>query len=241
VKTTESYGSAAVQRIMIDVQISAAIARFFAERFRAACWAELFIATKATTLIEPVIDHARRSVMAWQVAADVSRDIYHDDLTYGPQSWLRGSWQSRLPEMTSEVLDLESLRGAGKFETVQADEQVLAAVRALKARQPVIASRSGVSAPSKFKAGEAITVRIDETVDDEPVLHYRHVNQAERWNSAKMTRNGNGFAATIPGEYTDSKFHLQFFVSSRRGGRSVLSPGLEDNLSNEPYYTALQD
>ncbi len=241
VKTTESYGSAAVQRIMIDVQISAAIARFFAERFRAACWAELFIATKVTTLIEPVIDHARRSVMAWQVAADVSRDIYHDDLTYGPQSWLRGSWQSRLPEMTAEVLDLESLRGAGKFETVQADEQVLAAVRALKARQPVIASRSGVSAPSKFKAGEAITVRIDETVDEEPVLHYRHVNQAERWNSAKMTRNGNGFAATIPGEYTDSKFHLQFFVSSRRGGRSVLSPGLEDNLSNEPYYTALQD
>ncbi len=240
-KATGSFGSAAVQRIMIDIQISAGIARFFAERFRAACWAELFIATKVTTLIEPVIDHAKRSVMAWQAAADVSRDIYHDDLTYGPQSWLRGSWQSRLPEMAAEVLDLESLRGAGKFEAVQPDEQVLAAVKALKARQPVISSTAGIAAPATFKAGEALTVHVDETVDEEPVLHYRHVNQAERWNSAKMTRNGDGFAATIPGDYTDSKFHLQFFVSSRRGGRNVLSPGLEGNLSNEPYYTALQD
>jgi len=105
----------------------------------------------------------------------------------------------------------------------------------------VIASAAGIIAPATFKAGEALTVRVDETMDEEPVLHYRHVNQAERWSSAKMTRNGNGFDATIPGDYTDSKFHLQFFVSSRRGGRSVLSPGLEDNLSNEPYYTALQN
>ncbi len=241
VKATKSFGSATVQRIMIDVQIAAGIARFFAERFRAACWAELFIATKVTTLIEPAIDHAKRSVMAWQAAADISRDVYHDDLTYGTQSWLRGSWQSRLPEMAAEVLDLESLRGGGKFESVQAGEQVLAAVKALKARRPVIASAAGIIAPATFKAGEALTVRVDETMDEEPVLHYRHVNQAERWSSAKMTRNGNGFDATIPGDYTDSKFHLQFFVSSRRGGRSVLSPGLEDNLSNEPYYTALQN
>ena len=45
----------------------------------------------------------------------MSRDLYPDDITYGPQSWLRGSWHARLPEMQAELLDLESLRGDGKI------------------------------------------------------------------------------------------------------------------------------
>jgi hypothetical protein len=239
-KATSSFATPAVQRIVTDVQICGGIARFFAERFRAACWAELFIATKVSALIEPVLDHARRSLMAWRTIADVSRDLYHDDLTYGPQSWLRGSWHARLPEMAAEILDLESLRGAGRHESVEADEQTKAAVEALKSRRPVVAAALGVRAPSAFTAGTPVTVRVEEEVDEAPVLHYRHVNQAERWKSATMTRDGGGYAATIPGDYTDSRFHLQYFVSSRRGGRSVLSPGLREDLSNEPYYTALQ-
>jgi hypothetical protein len=238
-KARSSFASAAVQRILVDVQICGGIARFFAERFRAACWAELFIATKVSALIEPTLDHARRSVMAWQTIADVSRDLYHDDLTYGPQSWLRGSWHTRLPEIAAEILDLESMRGAGKHESVQPDEPTKAAIEALKARQPVLAEATMLLSPAVLTAGQPFTVRMEEAVDEAPVLHYRHINQAERWKSAEMTRDGNGYAATIPSDYTDSKFHLQYFVSSRRGGRSVLSPGLKDNLSNEPYYTAL--
>jgi hypothetical protein len=240
-KRTKNFGSAAVQRILVDVEICGGLARFFAERFRAACWAELFVATKVSSLIEPVLDHVRRSVLAWQGIADVSRDLYHDDLTYGPQSWLRGSWHSRLPEITAEILDLESLRGGGKFESVVADEKTQAAIEALQARQPVLAAALDVKAAAAVVAGSDFTVRLDDQMDEEPMLHYRHINQAERWKSLRMARDGKGFSATIPADYTDTKFHLQYFVSSRRGGRSVLSPGLRDDLANEPYYTALQD
>src|SRR5690606_33097243 len=45
------FGRMSVQRILIDVDILAGIARHFAEKFRAACWAELFVATKATELL----------------------------------------------------------------------------------------------------------------------------------------------------------------------------------------------
>ena len=120
-RKTADFGRAEVQRILIDAQILGGMARYFAEKFRAACWAELFIATKVSALIEPVLDHARRSVLAWETIAAISRDLYHDDLTYGPQSWLRGSWHSRLPEMQAELLDLEAMRGAGKTESVQPD------------------------------------------------------------------------------------------------------------------------
>jgi hypothetical protein len=55
-----------------------------------------------------------------------------------------------------------------------------------------------------------------------------------------MTRQGDGYAASIPADYTDSRFHLQYFVSATKDRRAVLSPGLDANLANEPYYTALQ-
>ncbi|MBW6425803.1 hypothetical protein KX729_30905 [Rhizobium sp. XQZ8] len=237
---TKSFGSIDVQRMIVDIRICAGLARFFAERFRAACWAELFVATKVTPLMDRVIDHANRSLMAWQGIADVSRDVYMDDLTYGPQPWLRGSWHTRLPEMQAELGDLESLRGGGSYESVPASPQAEAAIAALEARSPVISSPSGVKGASGFKPGQPFDVTFSGKAEGEPVLHYRHINQAERWKSMPMQRQGQGFAAAIPAEYTQSKFHLQYFVSFRQDGRSHLSPGLQPNLSNEPYLTALQ-
>ena len=81
-------------------------------------------------------------------------------------------------------------------------------------------------------------MRIRSVADADPILHYRHINQAERWRSTAMHRNGDGFAAEIPADYTQSDFHLQYFVSLSRGrAQAVLVPGLEDNLANEPYVT----
>ena len=89
--------------------------------------------------------------------------------------------------------------------------------------------------------GSPYAVRIRSVADADPILHYRHVNQAERWRSTAMHRNGDGFAAEIPADYTQSDFHLQYFVSLTRQGQAVLVPGLEGNLANEPYVTVLQD
>jgi hypothetical protein len=73
------------------------------------------------------------------------------------------------------------------------------------------------------------------------VLHYRHVNQAERWRSMPKGGEGGRFAATIPGDYTNSEFHLQFFVTAVVDGKVTVAPGLRDDLANEPYLTAMQD
>lgn len=234
------YGRAEVQRIMADVEILAGIARYFAERFRAACWAELFVATRASMLIEPMIDHARRAVLAWERSAAVSRGLYPDDITYGPQSWLRGSWHMRLPEMQAELLDLESLRGLGGTESVPPDDVTRTAIAALKARRPTRRSTEDVVAPDSFTDGAPLRVVYNGEADAVPVLHYRHINQAERWLVAPMAREPDGYAAEIPADYTASEFHLQYFVSFECGGESVLVPGLSDDLANEPYFTALQ-
>jgi hypothetical protein len=239
-KRTADFGRAEVQRILVDVQILGGIARYFAEKFRAACWAELFVATKVSLLIEPTLEHARRSVLAWEGIAAISRDLYHDDLTYGPQSWLRGSWHSRLPEMQAELLDLEAMRGGGKTESVQPDAAASAAIAALKARRSTLAGIVKVGADTTFEGGKPFAISVETEVDAPPVLHYRHINQAERWKSVTMEQRGGTYAAVIPGDYTRSDFHLQYFISMTRRGQSVLAPGLQQNLANEPYYTVMQ-
>jgi len=235
------FGRAEAQRILIDVEILAGIARHFAEKFRAACWAELFVATKVTELIDPMIDYARRSVAAWERLAAVSREVYHTDLTYGPETWLRGSWHGRLPEMQAELLDLEAIRRTGGTESVLADTATAAAIAALKARRPVRAGALTVKSSPRFVGGQAFLVEIETAAEGQPVLYYRHINQAERWKSMPMNGSGGRFRAEIPGDYTASEFHLQYFISLTRDGEAVIVPGLAGDLANEPYLTALQE
>lgn len=239
-RSSSDFARAEVQRILTDVEILGGMARHFAEKFRASCWAELFIATKASVLIEPMIDHARRSVLAWERLAAVSRELYHDDITYGPQSWLRGSWHSRLPEMQAELLDLDALRGFGGTESVPSTPQLDAAISALKAHRGTAARPEMVPAATSFAGGEPLDIRIDAPAEQAPILHYRHINQAERWRSMPMQTDAGGYTATIPADYTTSDFHLQYFISLTQDGQPTLIPGLAADLANEPYFTALQ-
>ena len=68
-------------------------------------------------------------------------------------------------------------------------------------------------------------------------LRYRHVNQAEEYRAAEMSADGSRFRSQIPGDYTDSRYPLLYFFEVRDGrGRAWLYPGLEADLSNQPYF-----
>ena len=76
----------------------------------ASVWVELFILSKVSLLLDRAEAHLKRAHLAWTSVADIARDIYHDDLTYGPQTWLRGSWQKRLQEIEIELNDVQAMR-----------------------------------------------------------------------------------------------------------------------------------
>ena len=240
-RNAETFESAEVQRIAIAVGILAGMARFFAEKFRASTWTELYLLGKAAVTLDKAEGHLKRAVSAWEGVANIARDIYADDLTYGPQTYLRGSWQAKLEDMRVELGDLQSMRHEAPHRTVQPNEATQRAMAAMAARKPVASALEAVTAAEKFSAGEAFTVRASLPSASEAVLHYRHVNQAERWRSMPMGGDGGRFAATIPGDYTNSEFHLQFFVTAVVDGKVTVAPGLRDDLANEPYLTAMQD
>jgi hypothetical protein len=68
-------------------------------------------------------------------------------------------------------------------------------------------------------------------------LYYRHVNQAERYQSQKMQSRGGVFHAAIPAEYTDSPYPLQYYFEFKQGaGTAWLYPGFDPDLLNQPYF-----
>jgi hypothetical protein len=74
-------------------------------------------------------------------------------------------------------------------------------------------------------------------VADDAQLYYRHVNQGERWVSMEMQRSQTKYTATIPGDYTDSVYSLQYYFVLRRGiDAAWFFPAFNASLSNQPYY-----
>ncbi len=80
-------------------------------------------------------------------------------------------------------------------------------------------------------------------------LYYRRVNHAERWQSAPMQAAGRAWRGSIPAEYTQSPYALQYYFevketagppkpsSGESGPQSAaLYPGLGGQRTNQPYF-----
>ena len=68
-------------------------------------------------------------------------------------------------------------------------------------------------------------------------LRYRHVNQAEIWQTSRDGRTGEDYQTVIPADYTDSTFPLQYYFQIRaHSGNAWLHPGLEHRWRGQPYF-----
>ena len=68
-------------------------------------------------------------------------------------------------------------------------------------------------------------------------LYYRHVTQAERYESVEMRAQDNRYIATVPGCYTDSNYPLEYYFELKQGPDvASLYPGLGPDLTNHPYF-----
>jgi hypothetical protein len=112
-------------------------------------------------------------------------------------------------------------------------------IEALAARRPVTLGSGAPIAADHFERGKGFEIKLP-VHDGEHRLHYRHVNQAERWQSVAMAIDGTDASAEIPAEYTDSPYHLQYFISSSAKERISLTPGLSSTVSNQPYFVVKQ-
>ena len=246
VRGAASEAAAETRRWQADIAIQAALGRFFAGKLRAGTAYALYELTGSRSLLEQGLVAYRSARAAFAAAAEAAGTVYLDDLTFGPDHWLRGTWRDRLASIDEDMAAMAALVGSAAAEGGGRTVPRWVPATLAELEEPPAGDPLTHTPPGPFRRGEAVPIRVAAGGADglPPAgvrLHYRHVNQAERYDVAEMECDGDEFRGVIPAAYTDSRYPLQYFFTARAaGGATWLSPGLVPDLANRPYYLLRQ-
>lgn len=226
----------ATRRYVVDAQIQASLARFFAARFRSACAHELYLIAGGRAAYDGAMNDYARARDAWVAIVNAAEGVYQTDLSYGPQPWLRGAWRDRLAGIDRDIQDFEFWYINDRDRPIVEQAKVaaqLAAMRSWKAR-PSVALAGAY--PQRYARGKALTIAVRNPVKaGAAMLFFRHVHQGEIWSKTGMSADGQGFTATLPAVFTESNYPIQFYVVFDSGEGPIFAPGLGADLAGQPY------
>jgi hypothetical protein len=226
------------RRLSIDVSIVIGLGRFFAAKFRSGVLFGIYEQSGDRSALAESLDYYRKARNFWADLAGIAKDVYKPDITIGENPSIRGHWLDRLPAIDEDISFMSAILDKLPANTAAPSGKVLSAIREAKGR-PV---RSFITArhvqPSGFSAGNPLEIEISfDKAPESARLYYRHVNQAERFETIEMKLSGNTFKATIPARYTDSPFSLQYYAELKNGPDNAwLYPGFAKDLCNQPYF-----
>lgn len=229
------------RRMALDVSIQAGLGRFFGAKFRAGVLYGIFEQSGDRLALEEALKAYRTARGYWSALANLAKGAYKSDITAGEREHLRGHWLDRLPAMDADIAftakKLEQTSGA-----VAQQDRVKSAVQEALGRPRRISIACQHSQPEKFTAGQPLNLEITpEKMLKTVRLFYRHVNQGERYQTADMQLAGKHYKATVPVDYTNSKYPLEYYFEMRDGTEAAwLYPGFNKDLSNQPYFIVRQ-
>ena len=227
-------------RIAIDVAILAGLGRFFGAKLRSGVLVAIHERTGDRRALEQALLLYRRAREEWAVLAERARGVYQADLSASDRADERGQWTDRLPVIDRDIGLMEA-----RLATTAAsdDPRVVAAVEAALGRPRRTPVAFDHEPPPTFRPAEPLDLALRVRGDDWTAarLHYRHVNQAERWVVAPLASGGGAFRGSIPAAYTDAPYPLQYYFDvagapAGQGGPAALLPGFAPDLGNVPYY-----
>jgi hypothetical protein len=224
------------RRLAVDVAVAAGLGRFFAAKFRAGVLYRIFDHSGNRAALEEALRAYRAAREAWSAIVARTKDVYVPDITVGETRQLRGHWSDRLVDIDTDITAIAAR--LDRAAPARAGDPIGRAVAEAVARprRPVTAGRHRPSA--RFQPGLALPVEFEAEKDHASVrLHYRRVNQAERWRAAPMERVGRVWRATIPADCTRSPYPVQYYFEVKDAPESAgLFPGLGEHLTRQPYF-----
>ena len=185
------------RRLAIDVAIQAGLGRFFGAKFRAGVLFAIYERTHDQTALEEALKMYRAARSAWAELANRAKGVYVADVTVGEQRWLRGHWLDRLAAIDADIEAVAKLLEQAK--PSEPEPRVRMAIQEALGRPHRVAADCKHTPPARFQRGQDLKLSLDKPAR----LFYRHVNQAEYWQTADDL--------TIPGTYTDSPYPLQYY------------------------------
>src|SRR5579872_2939680 len=226
------------RRIEEDVLIQIGLGAFFAHKLRSGVLYEIFEQTGNVDACKRALEHYQRAREAWAAMAERANLVYRSDVSYGRVPKRRGHWSDRLAGIDTDITAMQAKVQAGAAPI--ADDHGTQAIRAATGRRqrPFVACTH--TPPASFHPGQSVALSLDVSGGGLLAavhLFYRHVDQAERWTSVEASRENGRYIASIPAEYTQSDFSLEYyFVLEDRNGSKWMFPGFNRTLSNQPYF-----
>lgn len=235
-----------LHRATVDVMIQCGLGKFFAAKLRAGVWLAIYQKSGERKALEAALQSYRDAQMAWNEVIRCSPGVYVADVTFGPEYYQRGHWSDRLTAIDEDIERIAKLVESGDAKPEQPPQAIdkktideAMRIAAAPVRRPQ--ARCEHAPPASFRAGDdlpiELTARGMQNRPESVELKYRHVNQAEGWQSTAMQPNGDRWQAIIPAAYTRSPYPLQYFFELQTAqGNRWLHPGLALSLTNQPYY-----
>ncbi len=225
-----------LKRAAIDVRIQAGLGQFFAAKFRAGVLFGFHQHTNDSRSLDESLKAYRAARAHWVAVVDLAKGVYAADLSASDRFSERGQWTDKLAGIDADIKRLEEKR---KSVTNTADPKVDAAITAMLVAPARESASCRHESPSGFRHNQPVRLTID--VDGNALgavrLYYRHVNQAERYQIAEMTRNGTTYTAEIPQAYADSPYPLQYYFELKSPAKKAwLYPGFNRDRTNQPYF-----
>ncbi|MGJ5817202.1 hypothetical protein [Paludibaculum fermentans] len=225
------------RRAAIDVDLLVGLGRFFGAKFRAGVLCRIFEQTGDRSALEQCLRLYRAARTAFATVAERGKGVYVPDITVGELRQLRGHWMDRLPAMDADISEVaRKLEGARAVDGSPLLTQAVAQATGRPRRVPTTCLHTPAAG---FRAGGPLEITLSSSAPMSSVqMHFRHVNQAERWESVAMEARGGVWRAAIPADYTSSQYWLQYYFEVRGMGQSAaLYPGLGAELNQQPYFT----
>jgi hypothetical protein len=235
------------RRFAADVLIQAGLGRFFSAKFRAGVLYRIFDKTKTVerAALEASLEQYRRARAAWYDLATRAHGIYVDDVTVGELPQLRGHWLDRLPAIDRDINliaeKVEALKQAEKLDAIKPGQSPTPIAQIIREAFSRTEQRETLTfrhlPPTRLVPAKPLEIALTPGLPVASVtLYYRHVNQAERFRTVLMEGSERHYQATIPGDYTDTSYPLQYYFEIKTtSGRKLMYPGFSRDLTNQPY------
>lgn len=237
-KANKSASKPAFRRMEEDVLIQRALALFFASKLRCSVLWRIYEMTADREAAEKAIAIYEAGRDVWAKMAERAKKVYVSDISYGQKDQIQGHWIDRISEFDADIADLKKRleKGVEPKKTLDPASTKRAISRAVN--NPVRPKVSVEHVPSQiFHSGQAFPVSLKCKEANGIKLHYRHVNQAERWQWIELKQNGITYEGEIPAGYTSKRFPLQYYFEIETSpSKATLYPALEADLANVPYY-----
>jgi hypothetical protein len=231
------------RRAALDAQMQSGLGKFFAAKIRSAAFFCIYQQTGDRPALDQALGQYRKARDTWSVLANQAKDVYCSDVTYGGTNNMRGHWLDRLSAIDADIAAMKAVSSAPPATHSAVSEEVKGAVMqqvmSMAARPAV---RCQHSPAATFRGGAAMPIEIQIAGAVTQVrLKYRHVNQAEYYESADMTPQDGAYRASIPAAYTNSPFALQYYFELQHNPQTAtMFPGLGPDLTTRPYFLVEQ-